>query len=76
MRIARDYPLSDSLGKCTAWLCILCGVSSISGAAAADIYVSPGGSDTAGDGSQAHPVATLTKAQQIARRELVSTGYE
>jgi hypothetical protein len=43
---------------------------------ASDIYVSPSGSDTTGDGTQAHPVATLTKAQQLARKALLVPAPE
>jgi aspartate carbamoyltransferase catalytic subunit len=42
--------------------------------AATDIYVSPEGSDAAGDGSQAHPVATLLKAQTLARKAMAFHG--
>ena len=38
--------------------------------AAADIYVSPAGSDGTGDGTQAKPFATLPKAQLAARKAL------
>ena len=42
------------------------------GASAADIYVSPTGSDASGDGSSGKPFATLPKAQLAARKALAA----
>eukprot|EP00040_Diaphanoeca_grandis_P033815 m.207986 g.207986 ORF g.207986 m.207986 type:complete len:1066 (+) comp32998_c0_seq1:2-3199(+) len=51
--------------------CITLSSQLLSQAVGTDVYVSPLGSDTSGDGSQAKPFATLTKTQQAARKVLM-----
>ena len=53
---------------------LLCLMVAAANVAAADIYVSPSGSDTRGDGTQAKPFATLPKAQLAARKALAAAA--
>ena len=50
--------------------CLLLTAAAVAAAAgASDVYVSPGGSDADGDGSQAQPFATLRRAQLAADKD-------
>lgn len=64
-----------------AWnvlICVLCLMvcmlpAGIAVAASTEIYVSAAGSDATGDGSQANPYATLSKAAEVANASATKT---
>ena len=66
-----QHKIGHCRGETATGALVLCMVVAVS--KASDIYVSPSGSDTDGDGTQARPFTTLPKAQIAARKALADT---